>query len=100
MTERTIEVEVAYAREQQQALLTVKGNAGLTVNEAITRSGLLSRFPEINLDINKVGIYGKPTTLDQTLSNGDRVEIYTPLIADPKQANRKKRPAAAKEAAA
>ncbi|MCF7984604.1 MAG: RnfH family protein [Thiohalocapsa sp.] len=88
VTDQQIDVEVAYARRQSQALLSVKGAAGLTVAEAIERSGILDRFPEIDLGVNKVGIFGKATTLSQPLQAGDRVEIYPPLIADPKQARK------------
>ena len=95
MAEQGIQVEVAYARRDAQALLSVTGDPGLTVREAIDRSGILGRFPEIDLAINKVGIFGKLAKLDQPLVNGDRVEIYRPLIADP-TAQRKKRAAAGK----
>lgn len=90
MTDETIAVEVAYARERGQALLPVKGQPGMTVGEAIERSGILARFPEIDLGVNKVGIFGKLTSLTQALASGDRVEIYPPLIADPKQARKER----------
>jgi putative ubiquitin-RnfH superfamily antitoxin RatB of RatAB toxin-antitoxin module len=95
VTEQTIDVEVAYARTKAQALLPVKGEPGMTLQDAIECSGILERFPEIDLGVNKVGIFGKVAKLDQPLQNGDRVEIYPPLIADPKQA-RKQRAADAK----
>ncbi len=95
MAEQGIQVEVAYARRDAQALLSVTGDPGMTVCEAIDLSGILERFPEIDLAINKVGIFGKLTKLDQPLVSGDRVEIYRPLIADP-TAQRKKRAAAGK----
>lgn len=85
-------VEVAYVGKADQALVRVIGGPDLTVNEAIVRSGLLARFPEIDLGVHKVGIHGRLTTLDQTLAEGDRVEIYRPLIADPRE-QRKKRAA-------
>lgn len=89
MTEKqSIEVEVAYARASAQALLSVRGEPGLSVAEAIERSGILQRFPEIDLSVNKVGVFGKVAKLDQPLQGGDRVEIYAPLIADPKQARK------------
>jgi putative ubiquitin-RnfH superfamily antitoxin RatB of RatAB toxin-antitoxin module len=88
VTDEQIQVEVAYAREEAQALLTVRGDAGLTVAEAIERSGVLGRFPEIDLSKNKVGVFGKVAKLEQPLESGDRVEIYAPLIADPKQARK------------
>jgi len=93
--ERRIQVEVAFAKEDEQALLAVEGPKGMAIREAIERSGILQRFPEINLEGNKVGIFGKVASLDQALENGDRVEIYRPLIADPK-AQRKKRAAEGK----
>jgi putative ubiquitin-RnfH superfamily antitoxin RatB of RatAB toxin-antitoxin module len=85
---RTIKVEVVFAREHAQALLQVEGAPGMTAGEAIERSGILGRFPEIDLAVNKIGIYGKLAKLDQSLEEGDRVEIYPPLIADPKQARK------------
>lgn len=99
VTEQTINVEVAYARERAQALVPVTGQAGMTLADAIERSGILSRFPEIDLDVNKVGVFGKVAKLDQVLASGDRVEIYPPLIADPKQA-RKQRASGSKADAA
>ena len=89
-------VEVAYGGEKDQALVEVPGHPGMTVGEAIERSGILERFPEIDLGkANKVGIFGKLTRLDAPLNPGDRVEIYRPLIADPKE-QRKKRAAQGK----
>jgi putative ubiquitin-RnfH superfamily antitoxin RatB of RatAB toxin-antitoxin module len=90
-----IEVEVAYAKPEKQVILTVKGEAGMTVLEAIRRSGIQEIFPEIDPATARVGIFGKATTQDTVLSTGDRVEIYRELIADPKAARKKK--AAAQE---
>lgn len=90
MAEQHIQVEVAYGASTEQALLAVEGDKGMTVREAIERSGILRRYPEIDLEVNKVGIWGKLTKLDGVLDTGDRVEIYRPLIADPKE-QRKKR---------
>lgn len=94
----TIEIEVAYARADAQALVPVKGAAGMTIDEAITRSGVLLMFPEIDLARYKVGIFGKAAKRETALQSGDRVEIYPPLIADPKQA-RKDRAAGAQKGA-
>jgi putative ubiquitin-RnfH superfamily antitoxin RatB of RatAB toxin-antitoxin module len=85
-------VEVAYARPDTQLILSVDVDETATIKEAIVLSGILDHFPEIDLDKNKVGIFGKITRLDQNLREKDRVEIYRPLIADPK-ASRKKRAA-------
>ena len=89
-------VEVAYAKLHEQALLELTVAAGTTAQQAIQRSGILERFPEIDLEQNKIGIFGKAVSLQTPLQEGDRVEIYRPLIADPKE-QRKKRAAAGKE---
>jgi putative ubiquitin-RnfH superfamily antitoxin RatB of RatAB toxin-antitoxin module len=60
------------------------------VGEAIERSGLLAQCPEIDLAVFKVGIFGKVAKIDQVLEEGDRVEIYRPLIADPKEARKRR----------
>ncbi len=88
-------VEVVYALADEQALLTVELEEGSPVEEAIRRSGVLERFPEIDLGENKVGLFSKPVKLDTPLRDKDRVEIYRPLIADPK-AVRKQRAAEGK----
>jgi putative ubiquitin-RnfH superfamily antitoxin RatB of RatAB toxin-antitoxin module len=95
VAENGIEVEVAYAKPDEQVILSVKAAAGVTVRQAIEKSGILQRFPEIDLGENKVGVFGKISKLDAELTAGDRVEIYRPLIADPK-AQRKKRAAEGK----
>lgn len=85
-----IVVEVAYALPREQVILTTHVPADSTVEQAIRRSGILERFPEIDLSNNKVGIFSKLTKLDGTLRDKDRVEIYRPLIADPKEVRRKR----------
>jgi uncharacterized protein len=94
--EGQFEVEVAYAKPDEQVILTLKGAPGLTVRQAIEQSGMLVRFPEIDLANSDVGVFGKLAKLDSELQPGDRVEIYRPLIADPKE-QRKKRAAEGKE---
>ncbi len=96
MTTEMIEVEVAYARPDEQAILTVRGEKGITAAQAIERSGILEHFPEIDLEKARLGIFGKVTKRDAVLNAGDRVEIYRPLIADPKEA-RKRRAAEGKQ---
>ncbi len=91
-----IRVEVAYAKLDEQVLLELVVDAGISLMEALELSGILERFPEIDPAINKVGIFGKLAKLDAKLAEGDRVEIYRPLIADPKE-QRKKRAAEGKE---
>jgi putative ubiquitin-RnfH superfamily antitoxin RatB of RatAB toxin-antitoxin module len=80
-----IEVEVAYARPDTQVIVPVKVEKGATVEDAIQHSGILHNFMEIDLKVNKVGIFGKLTKLSAPLRQGDRVEIYRALIADPKE---------------
>lgn len=83
-------VEVAYATAKEQVILTVEAEPGITIEQAIEKSRILNRFPEIDLAENKVGIFGKAAKLDQVMEEGDRAEIYCPLIADPKAARKKK----------
>ena len=90
-----IKVEVAYARADVQVIVPLELEEGATVEQAIEASGVLARFPEIDLAKNKLGIFGKVTKPANALKEGDRVEIYRPLIADPK-AVRKERAAAGK----
>ncbi|HSG35489.1 MAG TPA: RnfH family protein [Sphingomonadaceae bacterium] len=86
----TIHVEVAYALRERQALVAVEIEEGATIEEAIQHSGILKTFPEIDLMRAKVGIFGRPVALDERMREGDRVEIYRPLIADPKEVRRRK----------
>ena len=85
-----ISVEVVYALPQKQEVLSLKIRSGALVSEAIERSGILRDFPEIDLASAKVGIYGKQVKLDDVLRDKDRIEIYRPLIADPKEIRRKR----------
>ncbi len=91
-----ISVEVAYALPDQQVIAKLSVAADATIEEVIRSSGLLEQFPDIDLDRNKVGVFGKLGKLTDTLHAGDRVEIYRPLIADPKEV-RKKRAAEGKD---
>jgi len=83
-------IEIAYAQPERQRLLSLDVPAAATVQEAIELSGIAALFPEIDLNVNRVGIFSKPCKLDQILKEGDRVEIYRPLIADPKEARKKR----------
>lgn len=87
---QTINVEVAYARPDVQVILPVQLAEGSTLEQAIHASGILERFPEIDLNVNKVSVYGKLARLNQPLRARDRVEINRPLIADPKQVRRQR----------
>ncbi|MDX5409471.1 MAG: RnfH family protein [Thauera sp.] len=86
-----IQVEVVYALPQRQEVVTVKLPEGASARQAVEASGLLEKYPDIELDRrNNLGIYAKLVKADAEVRDRDRVEIYRPLIADPK-AVRKKR---------
>ncbi|MEW6131711.1 MAG: RnfH family protein [Pseudomonadota bacterium] len=85
-----IHVEVAYALPHVQMLIPLNVPLGTTVEEAIKLSGVLEKFPDIDLAKNKVGIWNKVSELSAVLRDKDRVEIYRPLIADPKEVRRKR----------
>ncbi len=90
-----IRVEVAYAGgDGRQYLLPVVVPAGATVVVAIERSGILGQCPDIDLTRNRVGIFSRLCGLDTVLEDGDRVEIYRPLLIDPKEARRQRAKAA------
>jgi putative ubiquitin-RnfH superfamily antitoxin RatB of RatAB toxin-antitoxin module len=85
-----IQVEVAYATLQKQLIIPVIVPNGSTVHDAIKISGIQNEFPDIDLDSISVGIFGKHTTSDKILREKDRIEIYRPLIADPKEIRRQR----------
>ena len=86
-----LQVEVTYARPSEQVVLKLDVPAGATVREVIELSGLLPRYPDIDLTgDNKVGIHARLVRLEDTVSAGDRVEIYRPLKADPKEVRRQR----------
>lgn len=85
-----IQVEVAYALPEKQYVRPVRLAEGSTVEQAIIASGLLALRPDIDLKKNKVGIYSRPVKLSDKVNDGDRVEIYRPLIADPKELRRQR----------
>ncbi|MCW8831539.1 MAG: RnfH family protein [Gammaproteobacteria bacterium] len=86
----TINVEVAYAEPDRQVILPVNVDLGTTVGGAIVQSGIMMKFPELDVENSDVGIFGKVTKMTTELKDGDRVEIYRPLIADPKEVRRKR----------
>ncbi len=92
-----IGVVVCYATASQEWLREFEVESGTTIGAAIEQSGVLEAFPEINLSTQPVGIYAKKKTLDTVLRQRDRIEIYRPLVADPKESRRKR--AAKKDAA-
>lgn len=93
-----VQVYVAYATPGREFIHPMRVAPGTTIGQAIEGSGVLEAFPEINLVTQPVGIYGKKKTLDTVLRERDRIEIYRPLVADPKDSRRKR--AAKKQSAA
>lgn len=87
-----MKVGVAYATPAKQSWLTIEVPEGTTVREAIETSGILAQFPDIDLETQKVGVFGKVSPLDAVLEDGARVEIYRPITADPKTVRRRARP--------
>ena len=96
MSLEQITIELVYALPEEQTLLSLSVDDDSTIEQAITESGILVQYPAIDLAINKVGIWNKAAKLHQKLEDGDRIEIYRPLIADPKEV-RKRRAEKAKE---
>jgi putative ubiquitin-RnfH superfamily antitoxin RatB of RatAB toxin-antitoxin module len=85
-----LQVYVVYATPKDEFIHPMRVAPGTTIGQAIEGSGVLSRFPEINLVTQPVGIYAKKKTLETVLRDRDRVEIYRPLVADPKESRRKR----------
>jgi len=85
-----INIEVVYALPHEQTLLKVQAPQGATLAEAVRLSGILDKYPEIDIDKNKLGIFGKLSKPDAELRDHDRIEIYRPLIADPKEVRRQR----------
>jgi len=83
-------VQVCYARPERQFLREIRVPEGASLQSAIEASGVLGEFPEIDLASYRVGVYGKLKTQDAVLRDRDRIEIYRPLIADPKESRRKR----------
>jgi len=93
---KKINVEIAYALPEVQRVMAIEVVEGLELIEAIRQSGILEEFPDIDLENSKLGIFGKLKKANTILREGDRVEIYRKLIADPKQV-RKERAAQGKQ---
>lgn len=86
----SLRVEVVYARPERQELIRLTLPAGATLQQALELSGLLPKHPEIDLATGKFGVYSKLAKLDTVLRDRDRVEIYRPLIADPKEVRKQR----------
>lgn len=85
-----VNVEVAYAKPEEQVIVTLVMEDGAIVEDAVKASGLLELFPEIALSELKLGVFGVACKLEQRVREGDRVEIYRALINDPKEARRQR----------
>ena len=83
-----IEIEVVYASPQTQTVITLIVPVGTTVKEALTMSGITAKHPEVDWGAAAVGVFGRRVSLATALDDHDRIEIYRPLIADPKQVRR------------
>ncbi|MGR5064238.1 RnfH family protein [Photobacterium sp. DNB22_13_2] len=98
--DKLIHVEVVYALPDVQKVIRVTVTPDMQVQQIIEQSGVLALYPEIDLKKNKVGIYSRNVKLDATVHDGDRIEIYRPLLADPKEIRRKRAEQAKQEALA
>lgn len=85
-----IKVEVCYALPEKQTLLSLEVDFADSIESIIRQSGILELYPEIDLAENKVGVFSKLAKLSDTLHEGDRIEIYRPLIADPKEVRKQR----------
>lgn len=94
-----MKVSVAYAEARNQVVVELDVDGNVTVEQAVGRSGILAKFPDVDLTRNKLGIYGKLVQLDQVLTDGDRVEIYRPALGKPPKKEREPRKPAAGAAA-
>ncbi|WP_137940406.1 RnfH family protein [Chitinivorax sp. B] len=86
----SLRIEVVYALPQQQTLLSLTVPAGTTAQQAIAMSGLFGKHPELQDADLKLGIFARPIASDTVLRDCDRVEVYRPLIADPKTVRRQR----------
>jgi uncharacterized protein len=85
-----LNIEVCYALADKQELVRLRLPEGATLGQALEASGLLAKYPEIDTKKNKFGIYAKLSKVDAPLRDHDRVEIYRPLIADPKEVRKQR----------
>jgi len=85
-----IEIELCYGLRDRQVLLKLTVPAGTTIEQAIERSEINSQFPGMDIHADQVGIFSQKKAMDTVLRSGDRVEIYRPLIADPKEVRRQR----------
>lgn len=86
----TINVEVVYATPERQEVVALEVAEGATVAQAIEASGLCGRFDEFEVDPSRLGIFSRKVEPGHVLRDGDRVEVYRPLVIDPKEARRQR----------
>jgi len=86
--QKNLMVEIIYPTPEEQNIIAIEVSENCTVQQAIEQSNILDVYPEIDLAINKVGVFGKACKLADSLTEGDRIEIYRPLIIDPKEARK------------
>jgi putative ubiquitin-RnfH superfamily antitoxin RatB of RatAB toxin-antitoxin module len=85
-----LHVQLCYATQVHDYLRELVVEEGTTIAQAIAHSGILKELPEIDLALQPVGLYGKKRALDTLLREHDRIEIYRPLVADPKESRRRR----------
>ncbi|NQY47554.1 MAG: RnfH family protein [Colwellia sp.] len=85
-----ITIEIVYGVPHKQKILTLLLAAGITVEQAVIESGIIDLFPEIDLTVNKVGVWNRAVKLTDTVNDLDRIEVYRPLIADPKDVRKRR----------
>ncbi|KGJ93213.1 RnfH family protein [Colwellia psychrerythraea] len=90
LNDEKVTIEVVYGVPHKQKILTLILAAGSTVEQAILASGVIDLFPEIDLKVNKVGIWNKAAKLSEVVNDLDRIEVYRPLIADPKDVRKRR----------
>ena len=90
MSDDKIKIEIVYALPHEQILLKLDVAERSTIADAVKLSGLLEKYPEIDLEKGKFGLFGKLSKTDTILREKDRVEIYRPLLADPKEVRRRR----------
>ncbi|HKJ71976.1 MAG TPA: RnfH family protein [Gammaproteobacteria bacterium] len=86
-----MQISVAYAEPEHQEWVEFEAPEGITAEEAVRMSGILEKFPHLDISDKRLGVFSKPVKGDHVLREGDRVEIYRPLQADPKKARTRKR---------
>ena len=86
-----MKVSIAYTSNRENVWIKLDVPESTTVEEVIVNSGIMEQFPDIDLDHQKVGIFGKLTKLDALVEEGSRVEIYRPITADPESVERRER---------